>query len=384
MAMPSIPPAPSVDFSRRFTLRGTLASEERVRRDLLQISRVVRGTFGARLRCFVLVGGYARGEGAVEMAGTLVLPHNDYDLLVVVAQPDKQDGFRARRAGMLAQESVKVEVDIAIVSEANFLAPPPTLFWLDVSLGGVRWLGGDRRLLERQRPVSPRSVPLDEAGRLLANRAVGLALSRLGGEHGEEQVQIRHAHKAVAAAGDALLLAVDRYAPSLRERVAELERFSGMPALSPWLVQAYREALRFREDTAGWRPPEGLSSGAWFEQVLHHIGNFHMAFEAWRVGAPADPIQLAAWPRRLFEQKPDARLGDLGAGLRAWLRGLSVIDLRKTALLHPRERLARAAVAIAYRGAAGEESAAGLLGLPVGASHEDLRLRLLRLRAVGS
>lgn len=356
-------------------------AEARIRRDLLRITRVVLGTFDGRLRLCALVGGYARGEGAIERHGQEVLAHNDYDLLVVIQNPEEADRFRAKRAGLLARNEVGVEVDVAVVAERVFLNPPPTLFWLDVTLGGIRWLGGDPGLLTQQRSVEPRAVPLDEGGRLLANRAVGLALSRLGGEFSEEPVVMRHGHKAVLGAGDALLLALGCYGGTALERSAELARFAGAPSLGPWLAGAYREALRFREDAAGWRPPQGTVA-EWFERVCREVGAFHGGFEAWRVGAPAGPLPLASWGRRLFRWKPDARLGDLGAGLRAWFRGLAPLGLPP--LLHPRERLARAAIAVAYGGEAGEQEAGRLLGLAPGAPRSELQRGLLRLRAVGS
>ena len=365
---------------RRFTLRGTVAAEERVRRDVLRIAREVLGAFGPRLRLAALVGGYARGEGAVELEGKLVQAHNDYDLIVVVEKPDLNDGFRARRAGLLAGQQVGVEVDIAIVAESTFLKPPPTLFWLDISLGGIRWIGGDARLIEQQRTIPSRSVPLDEAGRLLANRALGLALSQLGGDLARERVLVRHAHKAILAAGDSVLLAVDRYASSLQERADNLAHLEGVPSVGPWLVEAYREALHFRQDAAGWTPRD-RSVQEWFLEVCSQVGTFHMAFEAWRVGAPADPLGFAAWSGQLFRWKPDTRVGDLGAGLRAWFKGVAPLSMP---LQHPRERLARAAVAIAYGGEAGQREACKVLGLAPDTSHESLRSHLLRLRSVGS
>lgn len=364
-----------------FTLRGTSAAEGRIRRDVVRIVREVNGAFGARARLCALAGGYARGEGAVEIEQGETRPHNDYDLVVVVEQIDDHDGVRARRAGLLARNVVGVEVDVAVIDEATFLRPPPTLFWLDATRGGLRWLGGDADLLAAQRAIDVDDVPLSEAGRLLANRAFGLALSRLGGEESEALVKARHGHKAVLAAGDALLLAVRRYAFSLRERASRVAQLREAPGVGSWLPQAYQDALRFREDTVGWRPPGGGRREDWFEEVSRQIGSVHLAFEAWRVGAPGDPASFARGRGRLFERKPDARLGDALAALRAWVRRDAPL---RPVVGHPRERLARVAVALAYGGPSGREDAARLLGLDAGASDGALRLAMLKLRAVGS
>lgn len=362
-----------------FTLRGTFAAEKRIRRDLLRITREVNGAFGQRLLMSALVGGYARGEGAVEIREGEARPHNDYDLVVVVKRPEANDPIRARRAELLAKNQIGIDVDVAVVDEATFLAPPPTLFWMDATSGGCRWLSGDSDLLDRQRAVTPAQVPLSEAGRLLANRAFGVALSRLGGEAGDERVLVRHGHKAVLAAGDALLLSVHRYAFTLRERLARLTQLRGTPQVGSWLVEAYRDALRFREDTAGWRPP-GDDVEAWFEEACRQVSSVHLALESWRVGVPATALGFARWPGQLFEQKPDARLGDLTAGLRAWFKGNAPLWPPG----HPRERLARVAVAVAYGGAEGHAEAVKILGLPEGSTSTALQLAMLRLRAVGS
>lgn len=363
-----------------FTLRGAQAAEKRIRRDLLQIVREVSGALGARLRLAALAGGYARGEGAIELHGHEARPHNDYDIIAVVQRSERNDAVRARRAGLLAGNRVGVDVDVAVIEERTFLTPPATLFWLDATHGGLRWLSGDATLLDRQQRVAPHRVPPSEAGRLLGNRALGLALSRLGGEWGHEKVVLRHGHKAVAAAGDALLLSVNRYAFSLRERAASLGQLRGVPQVGSWLVEAYREALRFREDTAGWQPASG-SVGEWLDEVCRQVGAVHLALESWRVGAPTTPLGFARWSGELFEQKPDARLGNVTAGLRAWIKGDAPVW---PPVGHPRERLARAAVAVAYGGEEGRAEALRLLGVNPRGGNEALRLALLRLRAVGS
>ena len=362
-----------------FTLRGDQAAEERVRRDLCCITRHVREAFGERMQLAALVGSYARGEGAMRIEGDRTLPHNDYDLLVVLPERQRHDAMRARRAGLLAAQQVGVEVDVAVLTEAEFLRPAPTLFWLDATRGGLRWLGGDEDFIDRQRPVALRQVPLDEAGRLLANRALGLALSGLGGTFGDDDVIARHGHKAVMAAGDALLLATARYAATSRERAEELTCLGSTPRVTPWLVEAYWDAMRFRHNTSVWRPRSG-NLRAWFNEVRQQVGQLHLDFESWRVGAPADAVPFASWNGELFRQRPDARLGARLAALRAWFRG----DAPLRPIVHPRERLARASVAVAYGGDAGREQARELLGLPRGVGNESMRVAMLRLRAVGS
>jgi hypothetical protein len=181
----------------------------------------------------VLVGGYARAEGGVIRTADGWRAHNDYDLVAsVVGSPRCARGALEEVARACAAD-VGVEVDLWPIAPSTLDAPPPTLFWLDASLGSARLLHGKAGRLSGL-SVKTRDVSLEEGSRLLANRAVGVALSRLAFECGDDVdsaplVVARHVHKAVLAAGDALLLAADLYAPSVAARADALAMLSSAP-----------------------------------------------------------------------------------------------------------------------------------------------------------
>jgi hypothetical protein len=365
----------------RFTLLGDPGLEARIDAELAQIAEAARSALGGDLIALILVGGYARGEGAAERRYGQLAPHNDYDLLAVVPRVDAPAAFAARQLSDAWSARLGLHVDVTPVPLSRVLRPPPTLFWLDASAGGARVLTGSRGVLEAMPRISPRAVPLEEASRLLMNRAVGLALSRLRGASEDPTVRARHVHKAMLACGDAILLAANAYAGDLAGRRRALERLSPAPAVGREIVDRYEDAIAFRRDASG-AAPRGEESEVWWRRSLAFIGERHLRFEAGRAGTPTTVSAFVEHRGALFPEMPDAR-----AGL-AWLSAIRARVAGAAALRpylgHPRERLARVAAALAYGGDMDRANAATLLGAPPGVDDAALIDKLLALSARGS
>jgi hypothetical protein len=148
-----------------------------------------------------------------------------------------------------------------------------------------------------------------------------------------------------------------------------------------WLVEAYEDALTYRQDTSAWG--HGVDEVDWYQHSIAEIARRVLVFEHWRTGVPCDPLGFVRWKGALYTDLADAALNShvLGA-TRAWVH--------RTAPLfpymgHPRERLARVAMALVHRHVLGgdtERELRSLLGLPKGAplSDSNLRKALLVLR----
>lgn len=330
--------------ARRYTIAGDAAAERRIASDLGALGAAVAREIGAACRAVLLVGGYARGEGSLVEQGGALGPYNDYDLVAVVE--DGAAGLRDRLAHFAEAQRARygVDVDVWPIDEAALATVPATLFWLDVAMGAHAVVWGDPSIAASIRALRPRQVPLDEVGRLLANRAVGLALSNL--ERVDRDLRrARHGHKAVLACGDARLLAADRYRATIGERLAQLESLEGAPAVGKALVDAYRDAVSFRARPDRWRAAGG-DLDAWYRAIRERAGAWHLDFEAWRAGSPADPLAFATWSGRVYRALPDVRTGGAGlAAIRAAVRRVAPLFPWTG---HPRERLARVAVLLAY------------------------------------
>jgi hypothetical protein len=373
-----VAPSPPSAAATGYTLCGDTGAEARIARDLATIAAAVEARLGPRLRALLLVGGYARGEGSVVARRGELGPFNDYDLVAVVRGRASSLRRVLNEAGHALSLRLGVDVDLLPFSEDDLAHVPATLFWLDAALGGLLVVSGPAAILGRVRRFTARCVPLEEGGRLLANRAVGLALSNLEPAAGNEDRLARHGHKAALACGDARLLACDRYRPTHAEKLAELERLQGSPSVGTDLVSAYRDATAFRARPDLWRPPGG-DLAAWYAQVRQLVARSHLDHEAWRVGAPAEPQAFARWPGRVFPDLPDVRAGAAPlAALRAAIERAAPLF---PYVGHPRERLARVAVALAY----GHDdpptraAAASLLGASDDAEDPVLHARLQAL-----
>jgi hypothetical protein len=329
--------------SQAWTLTAEPAAERQIRLDLERIGDALHAELGDNLRALLLVGGYARNEGSVVEREGVLGPYNDYDFVAVVRRVPRGLHAQLSEFGQRWSERVGVDVDVWPIQQGHLARVPPTLFWLDAVLGGVRTVLGDGSVAQSLPPHTPRRLPLEECARLLSNRAVGLALSNL--EHSDRDMRrARHVHKAVLACGDVRLAAADRYRPTLGERQVELERLAGAPGIGADLVEAYRDAVAFRSRPDRWQPPGDPE--AWYRASLERIQGWHLGYERWRVGSPEQPERFARWDGRIYPRLPDVTpVRALASAVRAAAAGATPW---RPWVGHPRERLARAAVALAY------------------------------------
>lgn len=333
-----------------WTLTGNVDAERAITADLQRITEQVRAVCGDSLSALILVGSYARGEGAVQKHKRGWVGHNDFDLVCVMKTNFvRRLHLPLRKLAELLREQVHVDVDLWPISQTDLANAPQTLFWLDVAMGGGRVLFGDRTVLDVLKGRSSRQLAMDECARLLANRATGLALSRLGGTWAQPEIMLRHMHKAVLACGDARLLAVHRYAATLAERSENLRKLCAEHPTLHQLPALYEQAIAYRSAPNDWKPAGGIAASSgmavsdWYTQTGALVSKWHLSFESWRVGVQPEPAQYARFQRPLYGHSQDLR------GVRSVIHSLKTSVRTKTLhWAHPREQLARASVAIAY------------------------------------
>ncbi len=360
--------------ARGLTLARDASVELQLEAGLRAAGEDLRARLGSRaLRALVLVGSAARGEAGVVVRRGAPAIDNDLDFIAVVDQPRRRTPVLQAWARTWT-ERLGTEVDVWGVTSARWYTPPATLFWLDVVQGGARMVVGDGDWLRCLPRRSVAGLPAEERGRLLSNRATGLALSSLPGPHGERSIRARHAHKAVMACGDAWLLSQGDYPSRLSDRLDRLVRV-GARAIE--LAEAYEEALRYRRRPDRWTPPVNFED--WYGATVASCRRWHLELEARRTGAPASLDAWLSGPwRRMFPARVDSRpwAGPLRSA-QAVATGCARLDVE--GLCHPRERLARVSLALAYGDAEQRRLGLDLLGASDEADAHDRLTRLVRL-----
>lgn len=193
--------------------RASEAATRRVRADLGHVADAIAKA-DPHARALVLTGGFSRGEGTVRDDA----PVNDYDLVCIRSRPGGGALYR-RLADRLTAE-LGLHIDLMPIWKPRLRVVGRKLFWLDLRLGG-RVIAGDPMALAGLRAFPASALALDEAARLLGNRAAGLLLS-LPPHDGPDDPQQRdlQATKAILAAMDASLIAQGQYEPRMRDRLA--------------------------------------------------------------------------------------------------------------------------------------------------------------------
>lgn len=211
-----------------FTTTGDERAEGRIGADLDRIVARLRAVVPpAAFQSLALIGGFARGEGAV-IVGSDGLPRgfNDYDLVLLVREPI--DEAPVRRAALELARELEIDfVDVGVVTPRHLGVAPNTVFWYELR-AGHRVLAGEPDAFQRLPERDPASLPMEEGVRLLVNRGLSLLWARLDLDEasavgggllpGRRRFVVNSIQKAVLAIGDADLIAAGRYHISYRER----------------------------------------------------------------------------------------------------------------------------------------------------------------------
>jgi rhamnosyltransferase len=377
--------APAGDTTARFTRGGDPRDEALVGAVVDATVAGVERVLGDRAVATLLLGSFACGEGAMEITGGARAIHNDLDFVVAVEGRRSARALRGRchALGEDLSRQLGATVDVWPVATEELDEPGGRLLWLDASVRGLRLLRGEEEVVHGLRGLSARTVVGGEIGRLLANRATGLALSRLAFDAGavEDETAARHVAKGWLAVGDALLLWLDQYAVTSQGRLAELQSVRAIGADFVGVVaEGYAWACRFRADPAG-----SVVSASGIASACAAMWPAVAALEALRIGVPAipQPSDYAEGRFRVFDELPDMRpAARLLGGPRAAVRG--AVGWRQ-AFRSPRESLARASMVLAFADdrAEARRTAARVLGVRSG-ERDCLRSALVRLRGIAA
>jgi len=358
---------PCMSSGSPYTNTGDPRAEKAVEATIARAADSIAARVLGKVDALLLLGGYARGEGAVELIDGEPRIHNDVDLVLVAPTARQARRLRAGCPGLSreASEAAGATVDVWSIGRSELDNPQGRLLWADAALRGVRVLWGDASVVAPLGRLTARSVRRSELGRLLANRATGLALSRLAFETGDLQEgrrAARHISKAWLALGDALLIAADSYDRTAAQRLDSLRRLSAVSA--PWgrtLAEGYERALQFR-----MAPHAHVATHDELEEAIRLMWASHAHLESCRLGERVhrDPWSYASARTPRFPELDDVSLvGRMAAGFRA-ARGHA--QSWRHSVRHPREVLSRVATLLAYAPelSSARREAGGMLGCP--------------------
>ncbi len=274
--------------AERYTLDGGAEVEARIGAILQEATDAVRHTAPpGLLRALVLLGGYGRGEGGVEVRDGQEHPHNNLDLLAITRGPAPRS-LKARLDEALAPVTGRhgIGMDVGVIADRALARAPCLVMWYDLRHGHRTLLGDadfvpslDRFRVDRIAPDDVRDLLVNRGTLLVINDAL-IAQGTL--DPGGRRAVVRHAMKAVIGYGDAWLFFRGAYHWSYAERRRRMAARADAPdALRTLYDRAM--AFRFRPDYA---PYEGLDLKGWCSGFKEALAPVHLAVEARRLGRP--------------------------------------------------------------------------------------------------
>lgn len=390
----------------RLTIEGDSRAEAEVTTILREARDLLRDVVPERrLRALLLIGGYGRGEGGVELREGRLRPHNNLDFLFVTRGLDAEERATLLQRAELAVDPLRrrasIGIDLSAIDEWRLRCSPSLVMWCDMRHGHKTILG-DSQFAPGLTQFRVEAIPHSDVRDLLVNRGTLLVINdwlwrrhtaqlarrrRPWESTGKREAELlrttrRHRMKAIIGYGDALLFFHGLYHWSYVEK---RRRMTSCPGASDEFRRAYDEALAFRQ-----RPDYSLGAadavaGLDAERSRQHsllplLEQVHLNCESRRLGqelsgwenyAPRylgrlmtqDAWSPTAWLRRLARWRRSPAIPESvgGAGER-WALAAG----------GPRARLALAFPAIVYGAESLRERAAAVLGAPA-ANEESLR-----------
>jgi len=290
----------------RFTFDGSDQVEARTAEVVREVARRVERAIDPRdLEALVLIGGYGRGEGGVEVVDGVERPHNNLDFLLVSRRGDGA-AMRARLGESLAEVARQhgIGVDLGVVSASMLRRSPCRIMWYDMRFGHKTVLGDEAFVPSLQRFTVDRILPSD-ARDLLTNRGTLLVINDLLLARGalpeqDRKLVVKHVVKAIIGYGDAWLCFAGDYHWSYVEKRA---RMKARRDVDEAFRALYDEALafRFRPAYDTWLARD---LAPWVAGVKRQLSVVHRRVEERRLGRSFsrwDDYLALALPHELWD-----------------------------------------------------------------------------------
>lgn len=305
----------------KFTVRGSAKLEEKIHEQMFHIQqRLISGLAKFPVEAVLLLGGYGRGEGGVEIKEGQEYPHNNFDFLVITPPLSGSEDSSLRRETRKLFDELAEEVELGIdyaVSNSRKLAFSPCLvMWYDMRFGH-KVIIGPSDYMDQFTHFSKENILQNDALALLVNRATLFVINKLMLHQRSELSErdkrwfIKHVVKALIGYGDALLYFLGDYNWSYEEKGRRMAKRSDV---DEDFKARYLDALDFR-----FSPRYGeyfhLVGEQWLEENLRSCEAVHLrceqirlsrSMENWKDYGPSffqfslwdRPLSLRGWARK--------------------------------------------------------------------------------------
>jgi hypothetical protein len=287
----------------RFTARGGSDVEARITALVSKVAETARRVLSpGQYRAMILIGGYGRGEGGVEIVDGEERPHNNLDFLALTHNLSSQDQSRLKK--QLDEEllpliqAYEIGMDVSFISASRLLHSPCLVMWYDMRFGHKTILGDEEFVPSLQRFSVDRIVPYD-ARNLMVNRGTLLVINELLLERGslseaEKKYFVKHVMKCVIGYGDALLFFSGAYDWSYQERQRRMRECKNA---DDGFRRTYDEAMEFRFQP-NYSAFLGRDFTQWATDLRDQLAPIHLLCESQRLSSPS--LSWDSYPQTAF------------------------------------------------------------------------------------
>lgn len=272
----------------RFTAKGDASVEATITDLVGEVAEVVRNAVPApRYRALLLIGGYGRGEGGVEVRNGISRPHNNLDFLLLTVGLDAaaRNRLKERLDELLLPLARRYDIGIemGVIPAWKLRYSPCLVMWYDVRFGHKTVLGDAQFVPSLSHFRVDRILPSDVRW-LLVNRGTQIVINDFLIARGpvsseERRFIIKLAMKAIIGYGDALLFFLGDYHWSYEEKA---RRMRARRDVDERFQRVYDEAVAFRfqpryEDYAA------RDLAAWMDDLRGQFVPIHVECESRRL-----------------------------------------------------------------------------------------------------
>jgi hypothetical protein len=290
------------------------------------VTEATRQIFGTSSHAVILTGSLARNEGSIQRSdlGRWKV-QGDAEFLILLAaesafpRPRDVEATVLQIEAQLIQQGVECSLSLSYCHEDFFRTMTPHMFAYETRVLG-KVVSGEFDALSLIPPFTPSEIPVEDAWRTLTNRMIELAEAMAAHKNPERgQVPASIAYRTMKLTLDtatSVLLFHGRYAPTYRQRAANLCQFASAPDAFTSLKISTGEFARAVTFCTEWKltgeEPAGIVTWDWVRATCERA----LAVWIWELQQLAGTEDAASISRQITDA---ARKQAWSSRIRGWL-----------------------------------------------------------------